>query len=191
MDTIALRSDPRSWPLGQLVRAARRGNRHAQGELVARYEPAIYRLALRRLGNEAEAQELTQEVFLRALTRLDQLQTPEAFGGWIRAITVRLAINRIVRRPRTVDAGPEWLDATLSSSATPLEQVLAGERAAQVREGLGRLGRMDRETLEAYYLRGQTVAEISDRLETPIGTIKRRLHVARKRLAKQLVALAI
>jgi len=158
---------------------------------MARYESAVYRLALRRLGNEAEAQELTQEVFLRALTKLDQLHVPEAFGGWIRAITVRLAINWVVRRPRTVDAGPEWLDRTSSPSATPLEHVLAGERAARVREGLGRLGRMDRQALEDFYLRGQTVAEISDRLKTPVGTIKRRLHVARKRLARQLVALTI
>jgi RNA polymerase sigma-70 factor (ECF subfamily) len=55
---------------------------------------------------------------------------------------------------------------------------------------LDRLGDLDRETLEAFYVRGQSLIEMSDEFSSPIGTIKRRLHVARKRLARELHALA-
>jgi len=64
--------------------------------------------------------------------------------------------------------------------------VLANERATQVRGGLARLGELDRHTLEAFYVRGQSLSEMSESFAAPIGTIKRRLHVARKRLARQL-----
>jgi RNA polymerase sigma-70 factor (ECF subfamily) len=66
---------------------------------------------------------------------------------------------------------------------------LATERVAQVHSGLSRLGEMDRDTLEAFYLRGQSLIEMSDRFDAPVGTIKRRLHVARKRLAAELETL--
>jgi RNA polymerase sigma-70 factor (ECF subfamily) len=52
------------------------------------------------------------------------------------------------------------------------------------------LGELDRHTLEAFYFRGQSLAEMSRAFAAPVGTIKRRLHVARKRLAAQLEAAA-
>jgi RNA polymerase sigma-70 factor (ECF subfamily) len=50
---------------------------------------------------------------------------------------------------------------------------------------------MDRETLVAFYVRGQSLLEMSEEFDSPVGTIKRRLHVARKRLAKELESLAV
>ena len=76
--------------------------------------------------------------------------------------------------------------ATCVDGQTPLASALAEERQTQVREGLDRLGEMDRDTLLAFYVQGQSIVEMSDRFDSPVGTIKRRLHVARKRLAKEL-----
>ena len=81
---------------------------------------------------------------------------------------------------------PQALDATCADAATPLDAALARERATQVRGGLAQLGEMDRSTLEAFYVRGESLSEMSESFAAPIGTIKRRLHVARKRLAAQL-----
>ena len=69
---------------------------------------------------------------------------------------------------------------------TPLSVVLERERSSQVRAGLRRLRDMDRETLEAFYVEGQSLLEMSERFEAPLGTIKRRLHVARKRLSREV-----
>ncbi len=75
-------------------------------------------------------------------------------------------------------------------SETPLTAALAREQRTRVRAGLRRLGRMDRDTLTAFYVEGQSLVEMSDHFASPVGTIKRRLHVARKRLAKELAELA-
>lgn len=172
--------------LEYLVLAAQAGDREAFGELATRFEPMVYSIAIRRLGNHSEAQELCQEVLVKAMQKLEQLKVPAAFAGWLRSITVRMAINRQVRRAPVVATEPQALDATCYESATPLDAVLANERAKQVRGGLARLGELDRHTLEAFYMRGESLSEMSESFAAPIGTIKRRLHVARKRLARQL-----
>ena len=169
-----------------LVEAAQAGDRDAFGELVIRFEGMVYAVALRRLNNHAEAQELSQEVFVKAMQKLHQLEAPAAFGGWLRSITVRMAINRQVRRAPMIATEPQALDASCVELSTPLDVVLANERATQVRGGLARLGELDRHTLEAFYVRGESLIEMSQSFSAPIGTIKRRLHVARKRLARQL-----
>jgi RNA polymerase sigma-70 factor (ECF subfamily) len=169
-----------------LVAAAQAGDRDAFGELATRFEPMVYAIAMRRLGNHSEAQELCQEVLVKAMQKIEQLKIPAAFGGWLRSITVRMAINRQVRRAPVVATEPQVLDATCVESYTPLDAALARERATQVRGGLARLGDLDRHTLEAFYVRGESISQMSASFEAPIGTIKRRLHVARKRLARQL-----
>lgn len=169
-----------------LVLAAQQGDREAFGELAARYERAVYATALRRLGNHAEAQEVCQEVLVRAMQKISQLREPEAFGAWLQAVTNRMAINRAVRKRSALATEPETMAATCVEAETPLSRALARERQSQVRAGLGRLGRLDRETLVAFYVQGQSLSEMSEEFRSPVGTIKRRLHVARKRLAKEL-----
>jgi RNA polymerase sigma-70 factor (ECF subfamily) len=172
------------------VRAAQQGDRQAFGELAEQFERAVFATALRRLRDRGEAQELVQEVFVQALRKIGQLREPECFGGWLRAITNRLAINRQVRRGPVISAEQETLDAVCHDDETPLANVLAAERRRQVRAGLRRLGTLDRKTLVAFYVKGQSLIEMSTTFHSPVGTIKRRLHVARKRLARELEELA-
>lgn len=174
-----------------LVRAAQAGDRAAFGELFERFQPTILAIANRRLRSTADAQELTQDVFVQAMQKIDQLRTPECFIGWLRQITVRMAINKSVRKAPAISVEPEMLEATVSDAGSPVDAVLAGERKDQVRAGLDRLGEMDRDTLVAFYVQGQSLLQMSDQFEAPLGTIKRRLHVARKRLAKEVDELAV
>src|SRR5262249_39004001 len=81
-----------------LVERAMAGDRRAYGELIERFQPTVYALALSRLRNPGEAQELAQEVFIHSMTRLGQLRDPRCFAGWLRQITVRMALNRLARR---------------------------------------------------------------------------------------------
>ena len=177
-------------PLVELVLAAQAGDREALGQLMERSERAVYAIALRRLGNHAEAQELCQEVFVQAMEKIHQLREPAAFGGWMRSIANRMAINRAVRRGPVLAAKPEDLDDACVESSTPLGHALASEERSQVRAGLARLRKLDRQTLVAFYVKGRSLAEMSDDFASPVGTIKRRLHVARKRLARELSDLA-
>ena len=183
---IQLRQKVEQLQTAELVRAAQAGDRDAFGELFERFQPTVMAIAMRRLRDHADAQELCQDVFVQAMLKIEQLRVPEAFIGWLRQITVRMAINRAVRRAPAVSVEPEMLEATVIGSGSPLDAVLEVERKDQVREGLERLGEMDRDTLVAFYVEGQSLLEMADDFDAPLGTIKRRLHVARKRLAKQV-----
>ncbi|HRX81239.1 MAG: sigma-70 family RNA polymerase sigma factor [Planctomycetaceae bacterium] len=175
----------------QLVLAAQGGDRHAFGQLFERFERTVFAISLRRLRDFNEAQELTQDVFVQAMTKLDQLREPERFAGWLRSITHRMAINRMVRKGPAIPTEPETMEANCVEYVTPLSVVLQGERHSQVRAGLSRLRELDRETLEAFYVKGHSLIEMSDEFDAPLGTIKRRLHVARKRLAKEVEPMAV
>jgi RNA polymerase sigma-70 factor, ECF subfamily len=185
-DTLETQRELIEW-----VRAAQQGDRAAFGQLFERYERRIFAIAMRRLGDYDEASELVQDVFLQAMEKIVQLREPAAFAGWMRQITHRMAINRMTRRKHATAIEPETLAAVCEDTdGTPLSLALESERKAQVRAGLELLGDMDRKTLEAFYVKGQSILEMSDSFEAPVGTIKRRLHTARKRLATHVDAAA-
>ncbi|MBI3409355.1 MAG: sigma-70 family RNA polymerase sigma factor [Planctomycetes bacterium] len=169
-----------------LIVRAQTGDRIAFGDLVERFQPAVYAVALARLRDHNEAVELTQEVFIHAMTKLAQLRDPHCFIGWLRQITVRMAINRVTRRAPWRGADPEFIQSAPDLGSGPLDEMIRAENRAAIRTGLDRLKPLDRQTLEAFYLRGRSLKQMSREFETPIGTIKRRLHVARHRLKRQL-----
>ena len=166
----------------ELVRLAQDQDREAFGLLVEAFEPTVYSIVLRRLRDSAEALELTQEIFIRAMRKIGQLREPERFAGWLRQIAVRMAINRIVRRPKESLVESGTFDSLRSDTVSPVDRVLKTEQAEQVWSGLTRLKELDRDTLVAFYINGQSLQEMSDSFSSPIGTIKRRLHTARNRL---------
>jgi len=169
-----------------LIDRARAGDRTAFGELVERFQPAVYAVALARLRDVNEAIELTQEVFIHALRKLDQLRDPRCFVGWLRQITVRMAINRVTRQAPCRGAEPEVIQNAPAADSGPLDNLIRAEQRAEVLQGLEELKPLDRDTLVAFYLRGRSLVQMSREFETPVGTIKRRLHVARNRLRHAL-----
>jgi RNA polymerase sigma-70 factor, ECF subfamily len=193
VDSVAIlereQTRSRSWTeLAELVQRAQEGERDAFGRLVEQFQPTVHAIALRRLGNVSEAMELTQEVFLHILKRIHQLREPQRFAGWLRQVTVRMAINRATRRvaPFTVDTGV--LEGTYERAQQPVDELITRERAEQLWAALSRLKTLDRESLVAFYIRGLSLVEMAGELEVPLGTIKRRLHTARRRLRLELEA---
>ncbi len=172
--------------VAELVQAAQLGDRAAQSALYERYQGSALALAYRKLGNWDEAEELVQDVFMHAFDRVEQLRVPEAFGGWLRQIVRRMAINRMTRRRVALSMDQAALDAVVNRDANPLDDLLDGESCQQIRVGLERLGEVDRLTLEAFYIGGHSLLEMAEQFAAPLGTIKRRLHVARKRLAQEM-----
>ena len=172
----------------ELVTLAQQGDRDAFGHLVTEFESTVFAIVMRRLRNRSEAIEVTQEVFLRAMRKIDQLREPERFVGWLKRIAVRMSINRATRRPReTSQPGDTFV--VVATRPSPVDGVLESERADQVRVGLKTLRPLDQATLLAFYFEGQSLKEMSDRFSSPVGTIKRRLHTARNRLKEALTEL--
>jgi RNA polymerase sigma-70 factor (ECF subfamily) len=186
---ITVETESTNWSeVAALVRQAQAGDREAFGTLVEQFQRTVHAICLRRLSNPSEAIEMTQEVFLHVLRRLDQLREPERFAGWLRQVAVRMAINRATRRVAPSSVETVVLEAACEQRDDPLAELISRERAQRLWEAIGRLKALDREALLAFYIQGQSLVEIAERLEVPIGTIKRRLHTARKRLKAELEA---
>ncbi len=176
-----------SWAdLAVVVRRAQAGDRDAFGDLIVQFEPTVHAIALRRLGNANDALELTQDVFLHVLKRLDQLREPERFAGWLKQMAARMAINRATRRLPPPSVENSVLEASYGPRESALDALIAREHVDRLTAALATLKAIDREALDAFYLKGLSLIEMAALFEVPVGTVKRRLHTARKRLKQAL-----
>ncbi|CAN5180545.1 N/A [soil metagenome] len=172
--------------ISDLVTRAQTGDREAYGRLIEQFQPTVYAVGLARLRNPTEANELVQEVFIHAMLKIAQLRDAQCFPGWLRQITERMAINRLTRRGWNGGADPAILEQVQAAEKGPLDDLMRGEQKQAVWQGLERLSDLDRETLVSFYIHGRSLAQMSREFEAPVGTIKRRLHVARHRLRDHL-----
>lgn len=175
-----------SITLGELVHAAQGGDELAFTQLIERYRSRVIYWAYGVLGDWSEAEDIFQEVSIRAWQRLGQLEKAEALIGWLRTMTHRMAYSRQGRRVVQVDSDLSAADRMESREDSSLDSLLVKDTQEEVRESLQRLCEIDRETLVAYYIEELSIKEMSVAFAAPLGTIKRRLHVARHRLAKQI-----
>ncbi|MGL6073232.1 MAG: RNA polymerase sigma factor [Fimbriiglobus sp.] len=170
-----------------LVDRAKVGDKAAFGELFVRFKQNVFVMAMARLRNTAEAEELTQEVFVHAMRKLPQLRDARCFAGWLRRITARMAINRLTRKGPAFGTEPEILDAIAGHDHDPTDDIERKEDKAELLEALRALKPEDRATLEAFYIRHLNLKQMAVEFDAPLGTIKRRLFVARNRLKEVLV----
>src|SRR5260370_25294974 len=154
-----------------LVTRAQAGDRLAYGELVTRFQNAVYAIALGRVHDASEAQELAQEVFVHAMRKLPQLRDARCFAGWLRQITVRMAINRLTRRALARGADQEMLESVAAHTAGPPEELERAEARRQIHAGLPRLKALDRSTLEAVSLRCRALQRMTPEFGTPVRTL--------------------
>jgi RNA polymerase sigma-70 factor (ECF subfamily) len=138
-------------------------------------------MALSRVRDPLEAEELAQDVLVHGMRKLPQLRDPRCFAGWLRQITARMAINRKARRG-LVCGDPDILETVAGATNEPIDHLARTETKSELHASLRQLKPLDRATLETFYLRGRSLKQMSREFETPVGTIKRRLHVARQRL---------
>ncbi len=170
----------------ELVLDAQNGDRDALDTLIERYEGYVHGLTARYVDNFEDRAEICQEVLILLIKRLHQLQVPQAFSSWLRRITHRTAINYCRRRRLVWNVEPETLDSNVGRETDPAQRAEDREVCRLVHDGLDHLNPSDRSTLVAFYLDNRSLLQMADDFQAPVGTIKRRLHVARKRLAKQL-----
>src|SRR6266446_138601 len=150
-----------------LIERAQTGDRAAFGELVERFHPAVYAVALARLRDPNEATELAQEVFIHAMQKIAQLRDPHCFVGWLRQITVRMAINRVTRKAPVQGAEQEFLQNAPDAEAGPLDTLIQSENRAAVWKGLDKLKETDRATLVAFYIHGRSLKQMAREFATP------------------------
>lgn len=172
-----------------LVSQVRAGDRRATNRLVELAEPMIFPIVLRRLRNWTEALDVTQDVVIQMLRKLNHLRDPERFEFWLRRIAVRMAINWATRRQNEFSRDGTALNDISCRGTDPLDRIVQAENADCLRRGLRSLRDMDRQLLIAYYFNDCSIEEMSVLYDCPVGTIKRRLHTARCRLRETLTEL--
>ncbi len=172
----------------ELVREAKAGSSVAFDYLFERFRQTAMAIARHWVWDEADAEDICQDAFFRAYLNLRQLQDEAAFAGWFKVLVMRVAINH-ARRNRPLSGGELALEELLASREGSGEvHALRAELQGEVQAGLSRLKELDRETIVAYHFTGLSVEQMAAAFDAPVGTIKRRLHVARLRLAEQMQA---
>lgn len=164
-------------------------------ELVRRYGPIVYNLALRLTGNRAEAEDLAQDSLLKAVRGWQKFRGDADPGTWLYRITVNAWKNRLraarwrVARFLSLDGGPDPDSEPIeraSSDLTPESEAENRERRARVEAALGTLTPEERAVLVLRELDGCSYQQIADSLGLPLGTVKSRLARARLLLAEAL-----
>ena len=160
-------------------------------KLVERYKTRVFQLAVSVLGpgGEAEAEEVTQEVFLTLFRKLDQFRGDSRLGSWIYRVTRNESVDRRSRvRHRLPHLPMEALEdrPETATVADPFASTAARQRDQWVAAALEELPDLYRTVLRLKYWMGLDVKEIAETLQAPEGTVKSYLYRARKRLQRHL-----
>jgi RNA polymerase sigma-70 factor, ECF subfamily len=162
-----------------------RGEGDAVAELYDRHARPIYSLALRILGDATDAEDVVQEVFSQAWRQASRYSTSRgAVAAWLLTLARSRAIDRLrAKRARPVGVSDDRITDHLVDAGPPVDsQVLSSEQVARVRAALDELPLLQRAAIELAYFEGLTHAEIADRLEQPLGTVKTRIRLAMLKL---------
>jgi RNA polymerase sigma-70 factor (ECF subfamily) len=160
------------------------GETQAFGGLVAKYKDAVFGVALSKVGSFVDAEEIAQETFLTAFERLGSLKDPDAFGGWLYRIAANRAILHLRQRQRRKRAQDGLAKQRRNGAGGR-----ADDRQQVARNAMGRLSPERRGAATLFYVNGYSLADISRFTSRPVGTIKRRLHEARRDLREELMAM--
>ena len=164
------------------------GDQLAFADLVERHLEPTFRTAMAILGNEADARDVTQEVFVRVWRSLPALQDLDRFPAWLNRIVVN-ACRTGLSNSRRRQIREIQLDAVETTSpVTAPDPTDARERIRSVAQALDRLSIDERTLLALHHYRGMSLAEIGATIGVPEKTVKSRLHSARRALERALEA---
>ncbi|MCX6028904.1 MAG: sigma-70 family RNA polymerase sigma factor [Chloroflexi bacterium] len=181
----------------QFVAALKAGNQAAFAEMVERYSPTVYNLALRLMNNAQEAEDVLQETFISAFRALDRFEGRSQLGTWLYRIAYNAALMRLRRRqipttsidePLTTEEGESLPRQLVDWTALPEDLLLSGELRHVLDAAVAVLPATLRSVFVLRDIEGLSTAETADALNLTETNVKVRLHRARLALREQLTA---
>jgi RNA polymerase sigma-70 factor, ECF subfamily len=179
----------------QLVERAQRGDKHAFELLVAKYQRRLGRLISRFVRNAAEAEDVTQEAFIKAYRALPAFRGDSAFYTWLYRIGINTAKNHLVAQgrraptstPFDAEEAEDFEDAALLHEvATPENELMSKQVVEVVNSSLQELPDDLRTALTLREIEGLSYEEIAAVMDCPIGTVRSRIFRAREAIAANL-----
>ena len=177
----------------QLVQKAAAGDAAAFETLVERYQQQVYNLALRMVNNDADAQDLAQEAFVRAWRSLGSFHHTSQFSTWLYRLTSNICIDflRAQKRRKVVsltmlrdDEDSQW--DLPDDDPLPEQQMIAAEEREALSRAFAALDPEFRQVLTLRIVNGCSYQQIGEILDLPEGTVKSRLSRAREQLRKKM-----
>ncbi len=169
-----------------LVLRTKRGELEAYGDLVRRYQGSVFNVCYRMLGDPHDAEDLTQETFIRVHSCLDSFDYDRPFIPWARRIAVNLCLNYINRNRRYVLPLDDEFERSVSNERSPERAHEDHERNASLRQAICLLPAHYRAVIELRHFQELSYLEISKVLNIPLSDVKSHLFRARKSLAQRL-----
>ncbi len=169
---------------------AGQGDMPSWGELVAEHADSVYRLAFRLSGNPHDAEDLTQETFMRVFRSIRHYQ-PGTFEGWLHRITTNLFLDMVRHRNKIrMEALPEDYERVPGTDMTPEQAYSVANLDPALQEALDQLSPDFRVAVVLCDVVGMSYDEIADTLGVKIGTVRSRIHRGRTQLRASLEAAA-
>ena len=181
-------NQPVSGARSELVReAAQADARREFEERLAECGPLAFRVARGVLRNTADAEEVAQEALLRAYKSFERLRDRNQFRGWLVRISFRLALDRLRSAKRRERRDALWAQpAHLPRPATAEDVAASNQFQGHLERALEELPEKLRLVLLLSAMDGYTIEEIARMIGVPLGTVKSRIFIARKKLAEKL-----
>jgi len=179
----------------ELVLKAQQGDVHAFDELVERYHSKIYGLTYNMTSNREDAEDLTQEVFVKAFEALPRFKGKSSFYTWIYRIAVNKTINYRKKRNRKRALSLDQFDQEiktddvyhdLTSKGSPLRNISLSELQKKLNEALQNLSEKHRTVVVMHDMQGIPHEEIAKMVGASVGTIRSRLFYARRQMQSEL-----
>jgi RNA polymerase sigma-70 factor (ECF subfamily) len=160
------------------------GDTNAFAFLVEKYKDMVFSLALKITKSKEEAEEVSQDSFIKAFKSLDKFKGDSKFSTWLYKITYNNCIDRVKKKARTyhTDTIDEVNENKIKAIEDTLELIERGERAAVIKECMDDLPEDERTILWLFYFEELSLKEIKDVTSYSESNIKVKLHRARKRL---------
>ncbi|OHO30680.1 RNA polymerase sigma factor SigE [Corynebacterium sp. HMSC034B08] len=155
-------------------------------ELVKEHADSVYRLAFRLSGNQHDAEDLTQETFMRVFRNVKQYQ-PGTFEGWLHRITTNLFLDMVRRRAKIrMEALPEDYERVPGTDMTPEDAYSVTNLDPALQKALGDLKAEFRVAVVLCDVVGMSYEEIAETLGVKMGTVRSRIHRGRAQMRESL-----
>jgi RNA polymerase sigma factor (sigma-70 family) len=171
--------------LHEIISQAKKGDQDAFRKLVTAYKGTVFRHAFALLNDRMEAEDVTQEAFVKAYYSLPKLENEYAFVSWLTKVVTNLCYdkNKKMNKKKAMESEELIENVVIPKGPSPIDRTVA---KISMKEALQKIPIDQRNALILKEIQGYSYLEISELLKIPLGTVKSRINAARENLRKEL-----